>query len=194
MNEILTSMMKVSAFIGISLDGFIARSDGAIDWLTEGDTKVTPGEDFGFSSFLAGIDVIIMGKKTFEQVVKFDHWPYKDKKIIVLTSRQINIPHNLSHSVTISNESPNQLITRLSSQFVSHIYVDGGKVIQSFLSEGLVDEMNTTIVPILIGKGRSFSESIPRDILLHNSKITVYEFGAVQIKYTVIKTDKTTRH
>lgn len=63
----LTSVIKVSAFIGISLDGFIARSDGAIDWLTEGDTKVTLGEDFGFSSFLANVDVIIMGKKTFEQ-------------------------------------------------------------------------------------------------------------------------------
>lgn len=179
--------MKVSAFIGISLDGFIARTDGEIDWLTKDDGKVTPGEDFGYGAFLASVDLIIMGRITFEQVVKFKNWPYGDKMILVLASRPVNIPKKFFPYVKVSKESLRDLVDNLSSKSVSHIYVDGGKVIQSFLLEGLLDEINVSIVPILIGKGRSFSEFIPRDILLHNSKTTVYEFGAVQIKYFVNK-------
>src|ERR1044072_1400026 len=148
--------MKVSAFIGISLDGFIARIDGTIDWLTKNDDKVTI-EDFGFGSFLASVDLIVMGRITFEQVITFDSWPYHDKKILVLASRPVDIPQSLLNSVEIARDPPKQLFDKLSSRSVSHVYVDGGKVIQSFLSEGLINELTVTIVPILIGKGRSFS-------------------------------------
>lgn len=179
--------MRVTAFIGISLDGFIARIDGTIDWLTKDDDKVTPGEDFGFGNFLASVDLIVMGRSTFEQVITFDSWPYNDKKILVLASNPVHIPQKLLDYVEITRESPKQLIDMLSSRSISHVYVDGGKVIQSFLSEGLIDELTVTIVPILIGKGRSFSASITNDVLLNNSKTTVYEFGAVQIKYAIGK-------
>jgi len=179
--------MKVSAFIGISLDGFIARIDGTIDWLTKNDDKVSLGEDFGFGSFLSSVDLIVMGRTTFEQVITFGSWPYHDKKILVLASRPVNIPQKLLNSVEIATAPPKQLFDELSSKSVSHVYVDGGKVIQSFLSEGLINELTVTIVPILIGSGRSFSTRITKDVSLVNSKTTVYEFGAVQIKYVVGK-------
>jgi dihydrofolate reductase len=85
-------MVKVSVFIGTSLDGFIAREDGDIGWLDAANMKVTPGEDFGFSNFLESVDLIIMGRKTFEQVITFDKWQYKDTKMIVLTLKEYRNP------------------------------------------------------------------------------------------------------
>jgi dihydrofolate reductase len=185
------SMVKVSVYIGTSLDGFIAREDGDIGWLDDANKKVTPGEDFGFNSFLESVDLIIMGRKTFEQVIPFDQWPYKDTKMIVLTSKNIEIPEKLKKTVTTSNiSSPEQLIKELSDQPINHIYVDGGIAIQDFLLAGLVDEITVTIVPILIGKGKSFSGLMSKDLYLQHLKTTVYDFGFVQNKYKINKQKK----
>lgn len=182
------SMVKVSVFIGTSLDGFIARENGDIDWLDDANKQVTPGEDFGFKSFLESVDQIIMGRKTFDQVMKFDNWPYNNTKMIVLTSKNIEIPEKLRETVTTSNtSSPEQLIKELSDQSINHIYIDGGLVIQDFLSARLVDEITVTIVPILIGKGKSFSGLLSKDLSLQHLKTTVYNFGFVQIKYKINK-------
>ena len=182
------SMVKVSVFIGTSLDGFIARENGDIDWLDDANKQVTPGEDFGFKSFLESVDQIIMGRKTFDQVMKFDNWPYNNTKMIVLTSKNIEIPEKLRETVTISNtSSPEQLVKELSDQSINHIYIDGGLVIQDFLSARLVDEITVTIVPILIGKGISYSGLLSKDLTLQHLKTTVYNFGFVQNKYKVNK-------
>ncbi|MGN6624593.1 MAG: dihydrofolate reductase family protein [Candidatus Nitrosocosmicus sp.] len=184
-------MVKVSIFIGTSLDGYIARENGDIDWLNIINKKATPGEDFGFNSFLDSVDLIIMGRKTFDQVITFNYWLYKDIKIIVLTSKDIEIPEKLKRTVTTSNTSSSaQLIKELSDQSNNHIYVDGGTGIQDFLSEGLVDEITVTIVPILIGKGKSFSGLLFKDLYLQHLKTTVYDFGFVQNKYKINKEEK----
>ena len=181
-------MMKVSVYIGISLDGFIARENGDIGWLDKANQKVTPGEDFGFHKFIESVDLIVMGRRTFEQVASFDTWPYRDKKLIVLSSKKIEIPQKLKKTVTTSNTLfPNKLIKELSDQSVDHIYVDGGIVIQEFLLARLVDEITVTIVPILIGKGKSFSGLLSEDLYLHHLKTTVYDFGFVQSKYKINK-------
>ena len=110
-------MIKVSVFIGTSLDGFIARENGGIGWLDDANKKVTPDEDFGFKSFLESVDQIIMGRKTFEQVMTFDTWPYNNTKMIVLTSKNIEIPKKFKETVTTSNtSSPKQLTKELSDQ------------------------------------------------------------------------------
>lgn len=181
-------MVKVSVFIGTSMDGFIAREDGNIDWLNKAHRKATPGEDFGFNRFIESMDLIIMGRKTFEQVIALDIWPYKDIKMIVLTSKNIEIPERLKKNVTTSNTfSPHQLIKKLSIQSINHIYVDGGIVIQDFLSAKLVDEITITIIPILIGKGKSFSGLLDNDLFLQHLKTTVYDFGFVQNTYKIDK-------
>src|SRR3989337_3382184 len=108
-------MTKVSVFIGTSLDGFIAREDGDISWSDSANKKATPGEDFGFNSFLESVDLIVMGRKTFEQVITFNDWSYKDTKMIVLTSNDIEIPEKLKKTVTTSNTlSSAKLIKELS--------------------------------------------------------------------------------
>jgi dihydrofolate reductase len=179
-------MVKVSVYIGTSLDGFIAKENGDIGWLDSVNKKATPDEDFGFNSFLESVDLIVMGRKTFEQVITFNDWSYKDTKMIVLTSKDIEIPEKLKGTVTTSNTlSSAQLIKELSDQSVNHIYVDGGAVIQDFLSAGLVDEITVTIVPILIGKGKSFSRLLSKDLYLQHLKTTVYNFGFVQNKYKI---------
>ena len=183
-------MVKVSVYIGTSLDGFIAREDGDISWLDTVNKKSTPGEDFGFKSFLESVDLIVMGRKTFEQVITFNDWSYKDTRMIVLTSKDFEIPKRLDKTVTTSNTlSSAQLIKELTNQSINHIYVDGGTVIQDFLSTGLVDEITVTIVPILIGKGKSFSGLLPKDLYLQHLKTTVYNFGFVQNKYKINKWD-----
>jgi dihydrofolate reductase len=179
-------MVKVSVFIGTSLDGYISRSDGGIDWLEKAHKKVTSGEDFGFNSFLNSMDLLVMGRKTFEQVLTFEDWPYKNTKIIVMSSKQIEIPGHLRGKVTVTKESPTQLMERLSNETVKHVYVDGGTVIRGFLASSLVNEITVTIVPILIGDGKSFSGMLPVDISLQHLKTTVFESGFVQIQYGVI--------
>ena len=172
----------------ISLDGFIARENGSIDWLDDANKEVTPGEDFGFKSFLESVDQIIMGRNTFQQVMTFDNWPYNNTKMIVLTSKNIKIPEKFLETVTTADiSSPKQLIKELSDQSINHVYADGGIVIQDFLSAGLVDEITVTIVPILIGKGKSFSGLLSKDLSLQHLKTTVYDFGFVQNKYKINK-------
>jgi dihydrofolate reductase len=184
-------VVKVSVYIGTSLDGFIARENGDTGWLDNSNRKATPGEDFGFNSFLESVDLIVMGRKTFEQAITFNDWSYKDTKMIVLTSKDVEIPAKLKKTVTTSNTlSSAQFIKELSVQSINHIYVDGGTVIQDFLSAGLVDEITVTIVPILIGKGKSFSGLLPRDLYLQLLKTTVYDFGFVQNKYKINKREK----
>lgn len=178
---------KVSVFIGMSLDGFIARKDGDIKWLDNENKKVTYEEDFGFTHFMQSVDVLVMGRNTYEQVLTFDNWPYKVKRVIVLSTKDSHIPSDLSKIVTISQESPKELVKRLSGQGIKHVYVDGGFTIQSFLFEDLIDEITVTIVPILIGEGKSFVKSLPGDISLIRLKTTVFEFGFVQIKYRIQK-------
>jgi dihydrofolate reductase len=90
-----------------------------------------------------------MGRKTFDQVMKFDNWPYNNTKMVVLTSKNIEIPEKLRETVITSNtSSPEQLVKELYDQSINHIYIDGGIVIQDFLSARLVDEITVTIVPL----------------------------------------------
>lgn len=181
-------MVKVSVYIGTSLDGFIARENGDIGWLDEANKNVTPGEDFGFNNFIESVDLIVMGRKTFEQVKVFDNWPYMDKRLIVLTTKNLQIPEKLERFTTTSSTFvPEKLISELSDQHVDHIYIDGGLVIQEFLSAGLVDEIIVTIVPIIIGRGKSFSKLVSKDLHLNHLKTTVYEFGFIQNKYRITK-------
>lgn len=177
--------VKVSVFLGMILNGFIARKNGDIGWLDNENKKATRDEDFGFSNFIDSIDVIVMGRNTYEQVLTFGNWPYKEKRVIVLSTKEINIPVDISKTVTTSKESPKQLIEQLSEQGIRHVYVDGGITIQNFLSQDLIDEI--TIVPILIEEGKSFVKSLSKDVSLLHLKTTVFEFGFVQIKYFIRK-------
>jgi len=179
--------IKLSAFVATSLDGFIARKDGNIDWLNRQNKQEFELQDFGYSNFINSIDVIIMGRKTFEQVLTFDKWPFEKKEVIVLGSKNIKISKTLSNTVKISKESPENLINMLSNIGIRNIYVDGGLTIQSFILAHLLDEITITLVPILLGDGISLFGPLIKDVQLQNLKTTTFNSGFVQIKYLLNK-------
>ncbi len=179
-----TSSVKASVFIGISLDGFIAREDGAIDWLHEvGDE---PGEDYGYGAFFESVDALVMGRNTYELVRTFADWPYDTKPVIVLTSRPLEIPDALADRVSTLSGAPAEIVRQLSERGFTHVYVDGGKTIQGFLAAGLIHRLTITRLPILIGRGIPLFGPIPHDIKLRHVETRTYGNGLVQSTYDVV--------
>ena len=144
---------KVSAYIATSLDGFIARKDGGLDWLDEANATVPEGEDCGFHAFMGSVDTLVMGRKTYEKVLSFGQWPYGEIPVVVLSRNSISFPSHLPDSLAHSSLSPRALIEQLSGQGSRHVYVDGGATIQGFLSQGLLDEITVTVIPVVLGEG-----------------------------------------
>ena len=176
--------MRKSVFIATSLDGFISRENGDIDWLEEFNKTVPEGEDCGYKNFIKTVDVIVMGRKSFEKVLSFDQWPYT-QKVLVLTTRQISIPNHLKSRITPTSDSPSNLCKQLMAEGNQHVYIDGGITIQSFLREGLIDDLTMTTIPILLGKGLSLFGELSTDVKLVHKKTISFPFGAVQSTYQI---------
>ncbi|HLY96979.1 MAG TPA: dihydrofolate reductase family protein [Sideroxyarcus sp.] len=176
--------IKCSVFIATSLDGFIARKDGELDWLPGSDGS-TGGEDLGYEQFIATVDTLVMGRNTYELVLSFGAWPYPDKRVVVLSARYSGELRPLAEGVEGTSLSPPELVDRLARRGARHLYVDGGKTIQSFLKAGLIDEMTITRVPVLIGDGIPLFGSLEGDIRLLHRSTRAYESGMVQSRYEV---------
>jgi len=179
--------IKASVFIATSLDGFIARENGDLDWLTDVESAST-GQDYGHQEFMDTVDTIVVGRNTFELVLTFDTWPYSGKKVVVLSSRPNAIPPHLADGVEWLSLPPQQLVERLAAQGAKHLYVDGGKTIQGFLNAGLIDELTITRVPVLIGTGAPLFGPLNHDIRLTHIVTRQFENGFVQGKYRVAGT------
>jgi len=181
-----TESTKVSVFIATSVDGMIARSDGDVDWLHE--TEPMPdGEDGGFAEMFGSVDALVMGRGTFEKVLEFDGWPYGEKPVIVLSRSLTEVPEVLRDRVQIDRSPPQELMAKLSQEGYKRIYLDGGKVIQSFLRAGLVDDMTLTRIPVLLGDGIPLFGPLDQDIKLRLLKTKSWDNGFVQSTYQVVK-------
>jgi dihydrofolate reductase len=174
--------MKISVYIATSLDGFIARKNGGLDWLPPGNDG---GEDYGYAEFMSTVDHIVMGRNTFEKVLTFGEWSY-NKKVIVLTSRDLTLPSELADKVETLHLSPRELIHEMDIRGTKGIYLDGGVTIQRFLREGLVDEMTITTIPILIGEGLPLFGSVSKDIKLELINSKSFKNGFVQSCYKIL--------
>jgi dihydrofolate reductase len=131
-----------------------------------------------------GVDALVMGRRTFEQVLGFEAWPY-DKPVTVLSRGAPRIPAALASKVTTCAESPRTLVERLSRQGAKHLYVDGGLTIQSFLAAGLVDEVTITVIPVLLGAGRALFGPLAEDVTLDHLSTKAFDFGFVQNRYRI---------
>lgn len=173
-------------YIATSLDGFIADKDGGLDWLNE--MPNPNNDDFGFFEFVSGVDAIVMGKNTFQMVLSFDvEWPYPIP-VFVLSNTLKEIPKDLEGKVEIVSGEPADVVNLLKGKGYTDLYIDGGKVIQSFLSEGLIDQMVISKVPVLLGNGISlFGNSGSMQKFEHLQTVS-YENGMVKSHY--IKIDK----
>ncbi len=178
--------LKASVFIATSLDGFIARSDGGLDWLDAANATVPEGEDCGYAAFSESVDAMIMGRNTYEKVLSFGQWPYT-KPVIVLSRNKMVIPEELRSTVSHSSESPQELCDRLSSEGVKQLYIDGGITIQRFMAAGLVDDLTITLIPVILGEGIPLFGGLEQDIPLKHVSTTSYDFGFVQLVYEVVK-------
>lgn len=177
--------IQVSVFIATSLDGFIARPDGDVSWLDEFES-MGEGEDGGYGELFNSIDTMVMGRGSFEKVLTFD-WPYGKKPITVMSKSLSEVPEKLKGSVRIDSSPPLELLDKLETEGCRHIYLDGGQVIQSFLREGLVDDMTLTIIPVLLGEGIPLFGHLDSDIKLKLLKFRSWANGFTQSKYQVLK-------
>lgn len=177
--------MKASVYIATSLDGFIARDNGDIDWLPGGGNDGSD-EDYGYKDFMDMVDVLVMGRNTYEKVLTFGEWPYGNKSVVILSSRSVHVPSSISQSVESISCSPAELVSRLSKRGARHLYVDGGKTIQGFLNAGLINELIITKIPILIGSGIPLFGALQRDIRVRHIETRQFASGLVQSKYEIV--------
>jgi len=173
--------MIASVFVGTSVDGFIARLNGSLDFLPEGG-----GEPHGYNEFFASIDALVIGRKTFETVLALPEWPYGDKRVIVLSSQKLDISKVPAGRVEQMQGSPRDIFSQLERGGLRHIYVDGGVTIQRFLREGLIQRLIITRVPVLIGEGIPLFGSLPKDVRLEHVKTQHYASGLVKTEYRII--------
>ena len=171
--------MKASVFIATSLDGFIARANGDIDWLPPGG-----GEPHGYDEFMATVDALVIGRKTFETALSFDPWPYGEKPVFVLSTRTL-APAPAGAVVERMSGAPADIVSQLAARGIRHVYVDGGITIQRFLQAGLIQRLIITRVPMLLGAGIPLFGALPRDIALRHVGTRQYASGLVQSEYVI---------
>jgi dihydrofolate reductase len=176
--------MKSTVFIATSLDGFIARPNGDIDWL--GEPPEEGGEDYGYKKLMDTVDFLVMGRNTFEKVLTFGGWPYGPKPVVVLSSHPLDIPEGVSTPVEAMSCSPAELVDRLSARGAKHLYIDGGKTIQRFLDAGLIQRLIITRIPVLIGSGIPLFGPLERDIKLRHIETRAFPGGLEQSEYEVV--------
>lgn len=175
--------MRCSVFIATSLDGFIAREDGAIDWLPAPERG---GEDYGYTELMRTVDALVMGRNTYELVQRFGSWPYGRKPVVVLSSRRVDLPAASAGTAEWMADPPDVVVRRLAERGMKRLYVDGGKTIQGFLRAGLITDLVITRIPVLIGTGIPLFGPLASDVRLQHIGTASYPGGLVQSRYEVV--------
>jgi len=176
--------MRLSVFCGVSVDGFLARTDDTFDFLTAGEQ-----EPHGFTEFMASVDVVVIGRRTFDVVRKLGHIGlYGKKALVVLSSRPLDYSAPKGTALEWESGEPAEVVKRLEGRGFRHAYVDGGITIQRFLAAGCITRMVMTRVPVLIGAGISLFGPLPHDVALRHIRTSTFPGGLVQSEYEVAGT------
>lgn len=173
--------MMTSVFVGTSVDGFIARRNGTYDFLSVGEN-----EPHGYDEFIASVDALVIGRKTFETVLAFPEWPYGERQVVVLSSQPLDFSTVRGGRIEQMSGAPSEICSRLSARAFKHIYVDGGITVQGFLRAGLIQRITITRVPVLIGDGIPLFGLLPHDVQLRHIATKTYADGMVKTEYEVI--------
>jgi dihydrofolate reductase len=176
---------KISVFIATSIDGYIAKKNNDIDWLTQFSPPINENEDkdCGFSKFFSGVDALVMGKNTYNVVSHFDTWPYEGKRVVVLSSTLKSV----CKQAELFTGEITDLVEKLYADGIKHIYVDGGATISQFLNMGLVDQLTISIIPVVLGSGIPLFSKINDDKWCRLMSSRVYSNGLIQLQYNVLK-------
>ena len=166
--------MRISVFVGVSIDGFIARENGSLDFLAPFE-----GEDHGYQEYMRSVDALVVGRATYETVLGFNKWPWQGKRVVVLTHRPIDARHcETTHTGTLA-----PLAALLAAEGVRRVYLDGGVAIRQGLDEDLVDDMTISTVPKTIGAGRPLFGGAPRTAAWTLTSVRGFASGLVQARY-----------
>ena len=169
-------------FIATSLDGFIARNDGDIDWLVG--RPLPEGEDFGYQTFMTGIGALVMGRQSFDKALTFPEWPYSLPVVVISRSpTQVKVPFALQDKVRVTSATPQAVLKALADQGAARIYIDGGQIVRAFLAAGLIRRMIVTLIPVLLGQGRALWGHGEGDIALTLVATRHWNNGFVQVEY-----------
>lgn len=171
--------VSVSAFVGASVDGFIARPDGRLDWL-----DAAGDEPHGYEEFIATVDAHVIGRKTYDTVLRFEAWPYGTKPVFVLSGSDLAAPPPGAPVERMEGE-PAEILAALGRRGIRHVYVDGGVTIQGFLRAGALDRLIISRVPVLLGAGVPLFGDTHGDIGLKHVATRHYPSGLVQSEYEV---------
>ncbi|MFI7640790.1 dihydrofolate reductase family protein [Nonomuraea sp. NPDC049400] len=177
----MTYPFSCSVFIGTSLDGFIAREDGDLHWLTS--RGEAAGGDLGYQEFIDGIDTVVMGRGTYEPGLSYDPWPHEGRYVAVLST---TLEQGPDPRVTVYRDL-DRLLHALAERGTKSVYVDGGQVIRAFLRAGLIDRITITTVPVLLGTGLPLFGPFGGDVPLGHVSTKVFDAGVVQSTYRVIQ-------
>ena len=171
---------RCSVYIATSLDGFIARPDGGLDWLG---IVERPGEDYGYKLFFDSVDVLVMGRKTHDTVLGFDKWPYENKRVVVVSRDAGRGATQGKNGETFHSGPLEVLLDRLGTEGVRRVYVDGGVLIRSCFAAGLIDDVTLSVIPILLGKGIALFGGVEQRMTFVSSQS--FPSGLVQLCYNV---------
>ena len=176
---------RTTVYCALSVDGFIAREDGSVDWLQPpGDAG---DEDYGYQALIDSVDVLVMGRGTFETVRAFGSWPYTIPVVVLsqtLSSADLTEAHATDARLSLSE--PRALLEQLAAEGAQHVYVDGGRVVQSFLAQRLIDELILTTIPLLLGSGIRLFGSRDAERVLTHVQTQSYASGFAQSRYRVV--------
>ena len=172
--------MHCTAFLGMSLDGFIAGPNGELDWLDH--VPAPPGNDMGYGALIESVDAIVMGSVTFDVVAGFGgDWPYT-VPVIVMSKSMTELPAEVG-DVELTSLEPAELIEELASRGMTHLYIDGGAVVRSFLEAELLDELITTVLPVVLGNGIQVFGGVRETAWFEHVSSEVFDNGFVQSRY-----------
>ena len=171
---------KVSVYIATSIDGYIAGKDGSFDWLQYGHVG---DEDYGSKKFINSVDALILGRNTYEVVSGFDEWPYKEKRVIVLSKTLKEV----REEAELYCGDIHHLLSVLHAENVKHVWVDGGITVSKFLEAGVVDELTISIIAMILGSGIPLFSTINREQTCRLVSSQAYPSGLVQLKYEMVK-------
>jgi len=175
-------MPRIKLYIATSLDGFIARENGSIDWLTKYENN--PETDYGYSKFYASIGKVLMGRKTYQQVLGFGEWPYREKKSYVFTRQKE--PIRRENNVEFISEDIGEFVRQLKRNTEEDIWLVGGsQIIKVFFEENLVQDLIVFVVPIILGSGIPLFDHIGKEIGFRTGRVEMYENGLVKLEYEV---------
>ncbi len=171
-------MPEVVYYVAASLDGYIATSDGGIEWLSPFEGK---GEDYGYAAFYASIDAVLLGRRTYAQCLTFGEWPYPGKPCWVFSHGRIKINEP---GVTLTNQDPHQMVSELHARKLQRAWlVGGGELAGSFRREGFISEYIVSVVPVILGAGIPlFASGRPQEVL-RLVETNAYRSGIVQLRY-----------